>query len=65
MIANEYVNRAIDYIQSRIGENLTVDEIAAHCNFSRFHFSRMFKAETGESLGSLVRHLNQNALLNS
>ncbi len=57
MIANEYVNKAIDYILANTGGDLTVDAIAAHCNFSRFYFSRMFKIETGESIGEFIRRV--------
>ncbi len=45
MIANQYVNQAIDYIMNHAGEDLSVDRIASHCNFSKYYFSRMFKIE--------------------
>ncbi|GAB6108970.1 AraC family transcriptional regulator [Fusibacter bizertensis] len=57
MIANEYINSAISYILSHINENMTVDEIAAHCNFSKFYFSRMFKIETGESIYEFIKRV--------
>ncbi len=57
MISNEYVNKAIDYILAHIGEDLSVDEIAKHCNFSKYYFSRMFKIETGESIGEFIRRV--------
>lgn len=57
MITNEYINRAIDYILLHINEELSVDEIAAHCNFSKYYFSRMFKVQTGESIGEFIRRV--------
>ena len=57
MITNEYVNKAIDYILAHIGEDLSVDTIAKHCNFSKYYFSRMFKIETGESIGEFLRRV--------
>lgn len=54
MITNESINRAIDYILNHINEAISVDEIASHCNFSRFYFSRMFKMETGESIYEFI-----------
>ncbi len=57
MIVNEYVNKAIDYILAHIGEDLSVDMIAKHCNFSKYYFSRMFKIETGESIGEFIRRV--------
>lgn len=55
MITNEVVNRAIDYILQHINESISVDEIACHCNFSRYYFSRLFKMQTGESICQFIR----------
>ena len=57
MITNEYINRAIDYIFNHINDNISVNEIATHCNFSRYYFSRMFKMETGESIYEFVKRV--------
>lgn len=57
MITNEAINRAIDYILQHINEPISVAELASHCNFSRFYFSRMFKMETGESIHEFIRRV--------
>ncbi len=57
MITNEYINRAIDYILNHINEKISVDDIASHCNFSRYYFSRMFKIETGESIYEFIKRV--------
>ncbi len=57
MIKNKHINRAIDYILEHINEDITVNDIAAHCNFSKYHFSRMFKTETGESIYSFIKRI--------
>ena len=57
MIANESVNRAIDYILNNITKDISVDEVAKHCNFSRYYFSRMFKMATGESIYKFIKRL--------
>ncbi len=57
MITNKYINRAIDYILNHINEDIYVDEIASHCNFSRYYFSRMFKMETGESIYEFIKRV--------
>lgn len=64
MITNETINKAIDYIMSHLDEELSIDDIASHCHFSKYHFSRMFKAETGESVYAFVKRLkvNQSAI---
>lgn len=50
MRLSEPVNSAVSYLLAHLREEApTVEELAAHCHFSRFHFSRLFKAETGES----------------
>ena len=57
MITSEYINRAIDYILDHANEKISVDQIAAHCNFSRYYFSRMFKIETGESIYEFIKRI--------
>lgn len=50
-------DRAVDYILGHLKENLSVEEVADHCHFSKFHFSRLFKMETGESPYAFIRRL--------
>jgi AraC family transcriptional regulator len=57
MIGNEYINRAIDYIFNHINDDLSVDDIASYIGFSRFHFSRLFKKETGEGIFQFIKRL--------
>ncbi|MDE6621746.1 MAG: AraC family transcriptional regulator [Lachnospiraceae bacterium] len=56
-ITNETINHAIDYILQHINEELSVDDVAAHCHFSKYYFSRMFKEATGESVYAFIRRL--------
>jgi AraC family transcriptional regulator len=48
------VEQAIDCIWERYGEPLSLADIARTANFSRFHFSRMFKDATGVSPGQFL-----------
>jgi len=48
-------NQAVGYILEHVGENPTVDQVADYCHFSKFYFSRRFKAETGESPYAFIR----------
>lgn len=57
LITNETVNHAIDYILEHINEDLSVDDVAAHCHFSKYYFSRMFKESTGESVYAFMKRL--------
>lgn len=41
------VNRAIDYINSNIFKDITIDEICTAIHISKYHFCRRFKESTG------------------
>ena len=56
-ITHRVVNRGIDYIIRNLNRELTVEDIAKHCHFSKYYFNRVFKAETGESIYSFIKRL--------
>ena len=60
MIRSEVVNHAIEYILEHAKENITVDEVAEYCHFSKFYFSRLFKAETGESVYAFIKRVKMD-----
>lgn len=41
--------RAVDLIHARLAEPLTIDDLACAAGMSRFHFSRVFRAQLGAS----------------
>lgn len=43
------VTLIVDFIEQNLSRNITLSELAAIANLSRFHFSRAFKATTGET----------------
>jgi AraC family transcriptional regulator len=47
--------KAIDYIHLHFKEEMSIDEVAKSAAFSKFHFQRLFRALTGESVGEFVR----------
>ena len=47
--------RVIEYVEAHVGEALTVTELAAVACLSPGHFSRTFKATTGEAVWSYVQ----------
>ena len=55
MIAKQTVNQAIDYIMQHINEEINIDDVADYCHFSKYYFSHMFKAETGESIYAFIK----------
>lgn len=51
------INDVIDYISAHRGEDLRLDRLAAIAAFSPFHFHRVFKAVTGETIADFVQRL--------
>lgn len=51
------VNRVMDYVQSHLAENLTLEKLAAVAAFSPFHFHRVFAGITGETLSDFIRRI--------
>ncbi|SMF90301.1 transcriptional regulator, AraC family [Paenibacillus uliginis N3/975] len=62
---NEYVKRmnaVIQYIKDNSSERITLEELAEHSNFSKFHFSRIFTSIVGVTP---IAYVNQVRLHNS
>jgi AraC family transcriptional regulator len=57
MIRSEIICRSIDYILQHLDEEIRIEDVAEHCNYSKYYFSRMFKSETGESVYSFIKRL--------
>lgn len=51
------VNRAIDHVTRNIAEPLRLEEIAKVAGFSPFHFHRVFKSTTGETLNEFTKRV--------
>lgn len=49
------MNRVIDHIDRHLGEDLRLDALAGVAAFSPYHFHRLFRAWTGETLQDFVR----------
>lgn len=60
MITSEIVNQAINYIMQNIGEDIKIEDVADHCNFSKYYFSRIFKEETGESIYAFIKRVKMD-----
>jgi AraC family transcriptional regulator len=43
------INKTFDYIENNLEKPFTLDELASVASFSKFHFSRIFQAMTGET----------------
>jgi AraC family transcriptional regulator len=49
------INKAITYIFDHIDDDITVDDVARHCAYSRYHLTRMFKEDTDEALYQFIK----------
>ena len=49
------VEQMKEYIEEHLQEPITLNEIARHIGYSKFHTSRLFKGETGLSLFEYIR----------
>lgn len=58
MIINKsLINKSIEYILQHIDEDISIEDVANHCNFSKYHFSRMFKEATGVSIYAFIKRI--------
>ena len=51
------INRVIDYIESNICSDLSLEELADVAHFSPFHFHRIFRAMVGEPLNGFIQRV--------
>ncbi|MDO3413193.1 AraC family transcriptional regulator [Saccharibacillus sp. CPCC 101409] len=49
------IQRALDYIEDRLKEPLTAEELAKFCGFSLYHFYKVFQSQTGLPVMDYVR----------
>ena len=51
------INRVIDYIEQHLDQKLSLEVLARVASFSPFHFHRIFKALTGETLNQFMQRV--------
>lgn len=51
------INQALNYIYQNLDKNLTVEEIADQCCFSKYYFNRVFKLIVGENIYSFIKRM--------
>lgn len=59
------VKRGIDYIEDRLDSEIDLADVARHAGISHWHFQRIFKALTNETLKTYVRSRRFANALNS
>ncbi len=48
-LSPEVLNRAIAFINDRLADDISLDDLASVCGITKFHFLRRFKASTNSS----------------
>lgn len=51
----QQIQRGVDYIEAQLDENVDLRRVSKAAGISHAHFQRIFKALTGETLGTYVR----------
>jgi AraC family transcriptional regulator len=51
----ERIQRGVDYIEARLDQDVALSDVAKVAGVSRWHFQRMFRALTGETLKTYIR----------
>ncbi len=49
------VHRVMDYVRNHLNDDLSLDTLARVAHFSPFHFHRVFKAQTGQTLTAFTQ----------
>jgi len=60
LLRQEYVariNRVTDYIRAHLNGDLCLDTLAMVASFSPYHFHRIFRGMTGETLNTFIRRI--------
>ena len=56
-LESNVINKAINYIFDHIDENITVDDVASYCAYSKYHLMRLFKENTDEALYHFIKRI--------
>jgi AraC family transcriptional regulator len=59
------VNRVVDHVQAHLAEELSLPALARIAAFSPFHFHRVFKVTTGETLFGFIQRLRLERAANA
>lgn len=51
----EHITRGVDYIEARLDQEIPLEDVARAAGISQWHFQRIFKALTGETLKAYIR----------
>jgi len=52
-----HLNRAVRYIQDHYAEDLTLEKLASVACYSKYHFHRLFREHSGETVNDCIRRI--------
>lgn len=56
-IESAVINKAINYIFDHIDEDISVEDVANHCAYSKYHLMRLFKEDMDEALYKFIKRV--------
>ena len=56
-IRSAMINQAISYIFAHMDEEISVDDVASHCGYSKYHLMRMFREDMDEALYQFIKRV--------
>ena len=56
-IRRAVINKAIGFIFDNMENEITVDDVAKHCGYSKYHLMHMFKEDTDEALYQFMKRV--------
>ena len=56
-IRSAAINQAISYIFAHMDEEITVDDVANHCGYSKYHLMRMFREDMDDALYQFIKRV--------
>lgn len=56
-IRHAVINGAISFVFEHLEEEITVEDVARHCGYSKYHLMRMFKEDTDEALYQFIKRV--------
>lgn len=64
MDRKELINQCMDYIMQHLDEDLSLETVADQFHMSKYHFGRIFKEETGETIYAFIKRckIDQSAI---
>lgn len=54
--SNPFILKIMEYVNTHLKENITINHIAKYCFMSRYYVMHLFKEETGSTLGNYINN---------